>query len=234
MPTNSSNIRLKEFLKHKCISGTGLAELLGTSQPTISAILSGRRNLSEGMIARISRVFPELNISWLHTGEGDMLKPETTAHEIGAAIAVGSRDDVVSLVDYVPVTAHATFIENLIEPSSNQFEKIPVILRESEREEIDKYKIFEVDGDSMAPAIYDGAIVLAKEIPESRWHYAEGTVVVSFAEYVVIKRIKANRLLTDNSLVLSSDNEKYGQMTVQLSDIRAIYKAKRIISSDIK
>lgn len=223
--------RLTYFLKCEGINKSEFGRRIGVSSAFISSM---RKSIQPDKVASIEANFPELNISWLLTGTGDMLKPESTAHEIGDAVAVGDRDDVVSLIDFVPVTAHATFIENLETPASDQFDKFPVILRPAEREEADKYKIFEVEGDSMAPAIYDGSIVLAKEIPESRWHYAEGTVIIAYAEYVVIKRIKANRLLTDYFLILSSDNEKYGEMTVQLSDIRAIYKAKRIISSDIK
>lgn len=210
-----------------------IAKKLGVSKAYVNSLFTGKRPFGKKQ-AEIWESEFGISRSFLLTGEGPFLKSNSNAHEIGSVIAIGGTDDIVTLVDYIPVAAHATFIENLITPTTNQFEKFPVILHSDEREEADKYKIFEVDGDSMAPSIYDGAIVLAKEIPESRWHYAEGTVIISFAEYVVIKRIKTNRLLTDNLLILSSDNQKYGQMTVQLSDIRAIYKAKRIISSDIK
>lgn len=95
-------------------------------------------------------------------------------------------------------------------------------------------RVFEVEGDSMSPTILSGSLILTKEIPERSWHYAEGVVVAVFAEFVVVKRVAVNRLLTDNFLTLSSDNESYGQMTVPLSDIRGLFKAKRIISSPIR
>lgn len=70
--------RLDVFVKRMNITRTELADRLGTSQPTVSAILSGKRNLSRGMIARISEQYPEINITWLLTGEGEMLKKYKT------------------------------------------------------------------------------------------------------------------------------------------------------------
>lgn len=69
---STTNQRLKFFVDSLHISKTEFAAELGTSQPTMSQILSGKRPLSRGMVARIKAHYPKLNVTWLQTGEGDM------------------------------------------------------------------------------------------------------------------------------------------------------------------
>lgn len=196
-----------------------------------------RRSITPEKLQQIALQFPELNTGWLMTGEGEMLKEkevEPNARIVGGAFSVGQRDDEVIMVNYVPVAAMATFIESVGSATAADFDKFPIVPKGNEMADVDKLCIFEVEGDSMYPTIPSGALILAKEIPERSWHYAEGVVVAVYNEFVVVKRIKRNSLSMDNILVLHSDNEKYGDMTVQLSDLRALYKAKRIISSEIR
>lgn len=70
---NTTNQRLKFFMQSLGLNGTEFATELGTSQPTMSAILSGKRSLSRGMISRVKLHYPRLNVVWLQTGEGDMV-----------------------------------------------------------------------------------------------------------------------------------------------------------------
>lgn len=70
---NTTNQRLKFFVDSLHVSKTEFAVEIGTSQPAMSAILSGQRPLSRGMIARIKAHYPKLNVAWLQTGEGDMV-----------------------------------------------------------------------------------------------------------------------------------------------------------------
>lgn len=189
---------------------------------------------SASKIEDILNSFPELNRVWLLTGEGNMLKADATKSNtrlIGEAYSASQRDAEVSLVDFIPVSAHASFIEDY--PCAAEFDQLPVILKSEEKADIESLKIFEVEGDSMIPTIQPGAMVLTKLIPECRWHYAEGVVVAAYDDFVVLKRVIRNELLTSNRIILGSDNERYGEMTVAAADLRAMFKAKRILSQDI-
>lgn len=189
---------------------------------------------SASKIEDILNSFPELNRVWLLTGEGNMLKADATKSNtrlIGEAYSASQRDTDVSLVDFIPVSAHASFIEDY--PCAAEFDQLPVILKSEEKADIESLKIFEVEGDSMIPTIQPGAMVLTKLIPECRWHYAEGVVVAAYDDFVVLKRVIRNELLTSNRIILGSDNERYGEMTVAAADLRAMFKAKRILSQDI-
>ena len=99
----------------------------------------------------------------------------------------------------------------------------------------ESYCVFQVRGESMAPQIQPRARVLCQEVPPTKWHTLfDCVVVIAYADKFVIKRIATNHLQAEDYLVLASDNPDYPQReTVQLADIRAIFRAKRIISSEI-
>ncbi len=226
--------RIEEFISLRGIKRSVFERTCGFSNGYTRNL---KENPSGTKIEDILSAYPELNRVWLLSGEGEMLKEkevEPNARIVGGAFSVGQRDDEVIMVNYVPVAAMATFIESVGSATAADFDKFPIVPKGNEMADVDKLCIFEVEGDSMYPTIPSGALILAKEIPERSWHYAEGVVVAVYNEFVVVKRIKRNSLSVDNILVLHSDNEKYGDMTVQLSDLRALYKAKRIISSEIR
>lgn len=190
------------------------------------------KKISSGVANKIISEFPQYNLTWLLSGEGEMIKENSnTARMLGGVYASTQGDDNVVMVDYVPGTATATFIEYV---GSNNPESYKIAVLKQYGETIDKsYKVFEVIGESMSPRIPNRAKILTKEISSQKWGVAEGVVVVVFGDEVVVKRIINNDLDTKNSLVLSSDNPMYGERQVALADIRAMYKAIRIISADI-
>lgn len=177
----------------------------------------------------LNKVCANANISpsWLLTGEGPMLVEESNARLAGL---LPDRSESMP-VKYVPVSAHASFIENI--DSSGPLDFINVFPAAHEREDADNLYVFDVSGDSMSPTIQDGAQILTRRIPRKHWHYAEGVVVAVYGEFVVVKRILKNGLASDNRLLLGSDNPRYSSMEIQEADLRGLFKAIRIISSKI-
>ena len=62
--------RLIAFLKFKRVNKSEFAEAIGVSN---SYVMNIRNGISPGKIARMKEVYPELNIEWLITGDGEML-----------------------------------------------------------------------------------------------------------------------------------------------------------------
>ncbi len=213
-----------------------VATAMGATPPNVSSALKGdEKVLTDKFLIRFNSAYNNLFVEgWLLTGEGEMLKVQSNARMAGEIYTVGEKDDGVLMVDYIPATATASFIENLGDASSTDFDKYPLVPFGNESSDAKLLRIFEVDGDSMYPTIPSGALILVKEIPEKSWHYAEGVVVAVYDTFVVVKRIVKNDLLLNNILVLGSDNKDYGQISVPQCDLRALYKAKRIISSAIR
>ena len=65
--------RLISFLQYEKIGQKKFADTVGLSAGYVNAI---RNSIQPATLDRISMHFPELNIGWLLTGEGSMLKEE--------------------------------------------------------------------------------------------------------------------------------------------------------------
>ena len=80
--TNTPAGRLREFAKWAqaeglCISENDFERICSLNPKYIANnIKSGKGNMGTEMLSRVIRKFPELNLAWLCTGEGDMLLRE--------------------------------------------------------------------------------------------------------------------------------------------------------------
>lgn len=85
--------RLESFLKLKKISKTEFGKRIGVSAAYVTGI---RRSLSQEKISSIAREFPELNIEWLLTGEGDMLKSQISHTVVTGDISINGNNVVAA------------------------------------------------------------------------------------------------------------------------------------------
>ena len=65
--------RLIKFIKFKSLSQAKFEKVIGVSNGFVNNI---SKSIGVEKAQRISNIFPELNIGWLLTGEGEMLKEE--------------------------------------------------------------------------------------------------------------------------------------------------------------
>ncbi|MBX0289378.1 helix-turn-helix transcriptional regulator [Hymenobacter sp. HSC-4F20] len=65
--------RIRELLAARQLSPTQFADTIGVSRPIVSHILSGRNKPSLEVVQKIIGAFPELSLSWLLSGSGQML-----------------------------------------------------------------------------------------------------------------------------------------------------------------
>lgn len=229
MQQDSVSLRLKEYLSVKGMNAKDFERITGLGNGTAARLSNSTRQTTYDRIAKSAI---DLNPEWLRTGEGKMLKtPEANATLLGAAQSAQSES--AAAVRFFEVRPTATFQE-FCAGSAEGISTIEVIPQGNERLD-DSYCVFQVTGDSMAPQIQNRARVLCQEVLNSKWFSLDNCVVViAYADKFVIKRIVKNHLQTEDWLRLASDNPDYPeQQTVWLADIRCIFRAKRVISSDI-
>lgn len=65
--------RLKDYLTYKKVSQNAFCKSLGVSVAYIASI---RKSISPDKLLGIAEYYPDLNLSWLLTGQGSMLKDE--------------------------------------------------------------------------------------------------------------------------------------------------------------
>lgn len=84
-------IRLKGFMENQGLSYSQFADTCGIPRPSLSQILNGRnKKVSDIILTQIHDAFPQLSITWLLFGEGDMYGsieslPSQTAKNEGTA-----------------------------------------------------------------------------------------------------------------------------------------------------
>lgn len=204
--------RLKLFIRKLGITEHFFIRRCGISRVRI-AFLPDYPNESE--MEAICKVYPQLNMNWVRTGEGNMIRSDVIAVD-------GSN---VTTIPLVPQVAYAGYLSGFAdEEYMETLPTIPFI-----REGSDKYVAFEVNGNSMddgsSRAYQNGDIVICKDIP---FYIVRDNGLPTNKEYIIVhregillKNIKAiNR--ANNTLELHSFNPIYSDMAISLEDVRQI------------
>ena len=207
----SANLRLAEFIKSRNISGTELASMLNTSQPTISSILNEKRKLSRGMVARISSLFPDLNGEWLMTGDGEMLRDEH---------ALANEEERMSenQVPLIPASAFAGKVKGFA-PDSVSLESCEYVNTPVKGAEM----AIPITGDSMEPDYPDGSIAYISRINEHAFIPWGHTVILDTENGAFIKRIYPDNQ-DDEYVWAKSINPEYPPMHIPKSSIFRMFR----------
>lgn len=186
------------------------------------------KEASSKILEPFCKHYKQVNPTYILIGEGPMFLTESSDAQ---PIKTYINDELIE-VPIVDADAAATFIENMYDQHYN-VDKYGVMQEEGEDLNSGEYVVFKVVGESMVPTIPDKAKVLAMRIPEERWEELSGVVFVVYGKMFVIKRILKNSLFINNIITLKSDNPLYGQMEVDRTEIRGMWKAIRIVSQRI-
>ena len=89
--------RIEQVRNHYGMIQSEFAKAIGISAPSLSSIINGRTSPTNNTVQAIHRRFPEISITWLMFGEGDM---ETTPEKDDSqAQAQTQQDEGVRLTD---------------------------------------------------------------------------------------------------------------------------------------
>jgi len=173
--------------------------------------------LNSSAIENILSEIPDINIEWLITGKGKMLKSDT--YEL---IDSGVN---VPIMNIEAAAGFGSFNPSYIEPQG--VIKVPDnFIKNNQR-----YWWVRVRGDSMAPTLHDHSLVLANELHPSDWINMKDEhvyVITNREGETYIKRIK-NRLERQGELILMSDNvdrAHYPAMYWRGEDIIGVWHAE--------
>lgn len=192
--------RLLDFVAYTGLSRRKFQERINVSNSYI-------QNISEGIGAdimnRISIQFPDLNTSWLLTGEGEMIK---------------SSCDVVSQKSSntrprIPYDAAAgTLTETVEGVAEYQCEQVPII------GVFPRYDFtIRIVGRSMEPEYFAGDEVACLRVNEKRFLQWGRVHVLDTTQGVVIKRIYDN----GDCIVCKSFNPEFPDFSIPKEDIRS-------------
>ena len=190
--------RLIDFARARYDMGqTRFEDYCGLAHGTISAIKAAGPSASA--VTKISTACPDLDLNWLFTGLGKMLKtsdqPKPTAHSL----------------PLIPAEAFAG-------PGlpSYEDERIEDFYTVSEFKNSDF--LIRVKGDSMVPKYNGGDIVACKKVKDIfflQWNRAY--VILTRSQGIMIKRVQPSE--KEGYIKCVSDNERYAPFDVPTEDI---------------
>ncbi len=193
--------RLLEYLKYRNLGFNAFENLCGLSMGTISKINHGLRT---DKLALIAQTCPDLNIRWLITGEGEMLRKE------------GEKEEPlhVNELPMLPFSAVAGYLaENNAGFSNMETCTVPAFLS------MGADFLIRVEGDSMYPRYHNGEILAVKIIKDPTFFQWGKVYVLSTSQGCIVKRLFPDPE-NDLAIVCHSENtQMYPDYRITKADI---------------
>lgn len=199
----SSWERLQKVIYYLGFNVNSFAREIGLNRAErLYQIKRGNYEISKNLASTISKRFANINEAWLIMGEGNMLKDIDNGHKI-PLFNVSLANFNIDLSQMK--TAHELEIPIL---SGSDF----AIVNE---------------GDAMSPEIDHASVVFVKEVDKSAMHYGDAYLIISEFN----KLIRFIHELDDTRWRLVAKNSvDYEDVIVEISDVKAVYKVKGVLS----
>lgn len=208
------NERIRKVLKHYDVSENSLASTMGISQTTVnSALKSDKNNVSSKIIVGICKAFPELNVNWLLTGEGQM----TRVNESTAIMeSHPQKKSDVYTVPVVPTEAMAGTLGAVSESVDlAHCRRIPCPVPDADF-------AIPVTGNSMEPEIPSGSMLYIKRLNERAFIPWGHTIVIDTANGVVVKKVFPSK--SEEHITAISVNKDYPPLEIEKDSIYGMYR----------
>ena len=221
--------RLGLYLEKKGISFYAIENSLKAGRGTISKAVKERKSIGSNLLENILSLYSDLNPSWLLTGEGHMLRNESS-FEATSIQAYPLRSDHSVHYQQIPlydIEATAGLVP-LFTESTNNIPLDHITIPNLPKCDGAIY----VTGDSMYPLLKSGDIVLYKAITDIQNEIFWGEMyLLSFEmsgeEFVMVKYIQ--KAEDPNYVKLVSQNKHHQDKEIHISKIRALALIKASI-----
>ena len=229
--------RIKRFIEAEGLSAAAFEKEIGASNGYVNSI---SKSIGIDKLNLVLEKYPNLNLEWLITGKGTMLKNKTLSTtpkvEVIPPVRVEGKDLMpkVVVVDdqdeeripLVPVYAQAGYLSGYDDCSF--IETLPTYSLPTLRN--GTYRMFQVSGLSMFPTLQDGSYVVGKFVED--WQSLTSNrvyVVVPQNDGIIVKRV-INSIEKYGTLYCKSDNRTYPHISVHLSEVKEVWECKMHLS----
>lgn len=218
------NERLRFFIENEGLSVRQFENLIGSSDGKIAKFIASNSSLKSDTLSKIMEIFPHLSITWLLTGEGDMLLSSYGNNQ--GSTKDEPRNDIdptpaIQQVQHggiplIPTNAMAGFATGgdtaILEYECDRY--VVPMFRDADF-------LIPVKGSSMIPKYNSGDLVACKHLALSdlffQWNHV---YVLDTDQGALIKRVQ--RADDDDHILCVSDNTKYEPFKLHRNQIHAI------------
>lgn len=241
---DSEGKRIKYIIDTLGVSQNKFSENAGLSSGMLTKIIAEKGGFSGDSLLKLVKSY-NINANWLLTGDGEPFNKsriETNRSYISEEPVNKYEQSNASLIGLIPSLASVRFFPDMMVSAgyaemlaSNQTEMLPVSFSPTS-EEVKKGVAVKVYGDSMEPAISEGAIVFLMPLTQAEWlRISKGVFLFDTESTLTIKRIAQNNLLgTPATITLQADNPKYPNLSFNAESINAIWKVTHILNQPVQ
>ena len=216
---------INKVLEELNLKAPTFADSIGVKYQRIFDLQKGKvKKISSSLANDIINKYGQFNLTWLLTGEGEMLntpKPENEASPID--------EPIILRVPLVSQYAHAGYLAGYADAS--YMDSLPTIPYIVDHEALGHYVAFEVKGDSMndgtEDSILEGDRLLCREIQPHLWvssklHFRKWDFVIVHTEGILVKRI-IDHDVDNHTITIHSLNSMYPDKVINLADVKQIF-----------
>jgi phage repressor protein C with HTH and peptisase S24 domain len=217
---------INKVLEELNLKAPTFAENIGVKYQRIFDLQKGKvKKISSSLANDIISKYGQFNLTWLLTGEGEMLNTPNQPSDEASPI----DEPIILRVPLVSQYAQAGYLCGYADAA--YMATLPTIPYIVDHEAQGHYVAFEVKGDSMndgtEDAILEGDRLLCREIMPHLWadsklHIRKWDFVIVHTEGILVKRI-INHDVENHTITIHSLNSMYPDKVINLSDVKQIF-----------
>lgn len=208
--------KLTKILDYTGLNPAQFASKIGvkTTQAVYDILKCRTKTFSSSMVDKIISCYPEINKAWLTADLGDMLNVVKKEDVVGTGATPVYDIDATCGTQYRDII----FTEDTIIGHVS----LPGISKDS--------CIVRANGDSMEPKIFDGNMVVIREIKSWQDIFYGQMYLILLDEYRMIKYIRRYEPDEENYIILRSENPKYDDIKLRKDKIRKLFIVENILA----
>ena len=217
---------INKVLEELNLKAPTFAESIGVKYQRIFDLQKGKvKKISSSLANDIISKYGQFNLTWLLTGEGEMLNTPNQPSDDASPI----DEPIILRVPLVSQYAQAGYLCGYADAA--YMATLPTIPYIVDHEAQGHYVAFEVKGDSMndgtEDAILEGDRLLCREIMPHLWadsklHIRKWDFVIVHTEGILVKRI-INHDVENHTITIHSLNSMYPDKVINLADVKQIF-----------
>lgn len=217
---------INKVLEELNLKAPTFAESIGVKYQRIFDLQKGKvKKISSSLANDIISKYGQFNLTWLLTGEGEMLNTPNQPSDEASPI----DEPIILRVPLVSQYAQAGYLCGYADAA--YMATLPTIPYIVDHEAQGHYVAFEVKGDSMndgtEEAILEGDRLLCREIMPHLWadsklHIRKWDFVIVHTEGILVKRI-IDHDVENHTITIHSLNSMYPDKVINLADVKQIF-----------
>ncbi len=215
------NERLRFFIEKEGLSVRQFESLIGSSDGKIAKFIATNSSLKSDTLTKIMEIFPHLSVSWLLTGEGEMLTVHDKDNEQTKNESI-TNQPIAHLnkasIPLIPVDAVAGF--NGVDSPSIHIDDCQSYLV-PEFKQLNAEFMIRVSGSSMYPKYSSGDILACRKLTSYNFIQWGKIYVIDSEQGAMVKRLFPCDEQPD-CVTCKSDNPNYPPFKLPTTEIRSL------------